>query len=146
MEENDEAQPKKPLKQKSTKKTVGFVVLLCGIMICVAGLVFLLVNLFTGPGLRDAEYLVEVGQWVREDEPSVIWEFTEIGKGGLTTNAHTNDYDFIWAISDDVLQVETNWLYTLNDSFEYVLDQDANTLVLTSNGETITFLGNVQTP
>ena len=35
------------------------------------------------------------------DEPSVIWNFTEIGKGTLTTNNHENDYDFIWAIDGD---------------------------------------------
>jgi hypothetical protein len=133
-------------KQKNKKKLIGLIVLICGVLACIAGLVFLLINLFTGPGLRDAEYLVEVGEWVREDEPSVIWQFTEIGKGTLTTNSHTNDYEFIWAISDDVLQVETSWLYTLNDSFEYVLDQSANTLVLTSGDKTITFLANAQTP
>lgn len=140
MEENDEAQPKKPLKQKSTKKTVSFVVLLCGIMVCVAGLVFLLVNLFTGPGLRDAEYLVEVGQWVREDEPSVIWQFTEIGKGSLTTNAHTNDYDFIWAIDGESFNVETYWLYTLNDSYNYSVSQTDKTFTLTSENKEIKFV------
>ncbi len=133
-------------KQKDKKKLIGLITLICGVLVCIAGLIFLLINLFTGPGLRDAEYLVEIGEWVREDEPSVIWQFTEIGKGTLTTNSHTNDYDFIWAISDDVLQVETSWLYTLNDSFEYVLDQSANTLILTSGDKTITFLANVQTP
>ncbi|MBR6505763.1 hypothetical protein IKT18_02950 [Candidatus Saccharibacteria bacterium] len=133
-------------KQKNKKKLIGLIVLICGILACIAGLVFLLVDLLTGPGLRDAEYLVEVGEWVREDEPSVIWQFTEIGKGTLTTNSHTNDYDFIWAISDDVLEIETSWLYTLNDNFEYVLDQDANTLVLTSGDRIITFLANAQTP
>ena len=134
------------LKQKDKKKYIGLAVLLCGVATMVAGLVFLLINIFAGPSLRDAEYLVKMGQWVREDEPSVIWQFTEIGKGTLTTNSHTNDYDFIWAISGDILEIETSWLYTLNNNYEYELDQSTNTLTLTSDDEIITFLANEQTP
>ena len=103
----------------------------------VAGLTFFLVNLFTEPGLRDAEYLVEIGTWTRKDQPSVIWQFTEVGKGTLTTNAHTNDYDFIWAISGDKLEVETEWLHNLEDEFSYVLSQDEPELIL---NESIVFV------
>ena len=127
-------------KKGDKKKRAGLIVMLCGIAVLVAGLVFLLVSILSKPGLRDAEYLVEVGTWVREDEPSVEWKFTEVGKGVLTTNAHTNDYDFIWAISGDTLEVETSWLYTLNDSYEYVLDQNAKTLTLTSGDKKIKFI------
>lgn len=135
MEKNEETQPKKQPKQKSKKKLVGFIVLLCGIMVCVAGLVFLLVNLFTGPGLRDAEYLVKVGQWVREDEPNVIWNFTEIGKGSLTSNNHTNDYEFIWELDEETLKVETSWLYNLNNEYSYEIEDGR--LIL---NDTITFV------
>ena len=127
-------------KKGDKKKLTGLIVMLCGIAVLVAGLVFLLVNIFAKPGLRDAEYLVEVGTWVREDEPSVEWNFTEVGKGVLTTNAHANDYNFIWAINGDTLEVETSWLYTLNDSYEYVLDQSAKTLTLTSGDKEIKFI------
>ena len=64
------------------------------------------------------------------DEPSVIWNFTEIGKGTLTTNNHENDYDFIWAISGDTLEIETEWLYTTDDKFVYRLDQENQILIL----------------
>lgn len=130
----------KKTSQKSTKKWVGLIVMLVGILCCIAGLVFLLINIFAEPGLRDAEYLVEVGEWVREDEPAVIWKFTEVGKGTLTTNSHTNDYNFIWAISGETLEVETSWLYTLNDNYTYVIDQSAKTLTLTSGEKEIKFV------
>ena len=140
-----EVQEEKPLTleekpAKDKKNRGGFIMLLVGILVCVAGLVFLLVNILAKPGLRDAEYLVEVGTWVRRDEPSVEWKFTEVGKGVLTTNAHTNDYDFIWALDEDTLKVETAWLYTLNDSFVYELNQSDKTLTLTKDEETIVFI------
>ena len=61
---------------------------------------------------------------------AVIWKFTEIGKGTLTTNAHLNDYDFIWAIDGDKLKVETKWLYGIVNEYEYRLDQNNGTLTL----------------
>ena len=136
MDTSKELKPK----TKSAKKRVGLVVMLVGILACIAGLVFLLMNIFAKPDMRDAEYLVEVGMWVREDEPSVEWKFTEVGKGVLTTNAHANDYDFIWALDEDTLKVETAWLYTLNDSFVYELNQSNKTLILTKDEETIKFV------
>ena len=63
-------------------------------------------------------------------ESSVIWKFTEIGKGTLTTNAHTNDYDFQWAIEDGKLKIRTNWLYELDDEYEYRLNQGDGILTL----------------
>ena len=122
---------------KSGKKKVGIIVFCLGMVTSVAGLTFFLVNLFTEPGLRDAEYLVEIGTWTRKDQPSVIWQFTEVGKGTLTTNAHTNDYDFIWAISGNKLEVETEWLHNLEDEFSYVLSQDEPELIL---NESIVFV------
>ena len=71
-----------------------------------------------------------------KDTPAVIWNFKEIGKGSLTTNSHVNDYDFIWAIESDNLKIETSWLYTLNDEYEYELNQKEKTLILTSGKKT----------
>lgn len=71
--------------------------------------------------------------------PSVIWNFTEIGKGTLTTNAHLNDYDFIWAIEGDTLKIETNWLYELENEYKYELDQNNGILTLTEGDQTFTF-------
>ena len=73
--------------------------------------------------------------------PSVIWKFTEVGKGTLTTNGHTNDYDFIWAIEDGKLKIETKWLYELEDEYEYELDKDAGSLILKAGDKEIVFSG-----
>ncbi|MBQ3348498.1 hypothetical protein IJG90_03210 [Candidatus Saccharibacteria bacterium] len=137
MEKNDseksnitEKRQTKPAKNQLGKKRLGITTLIVGLIACIAGLAFLLVNLFTEPRLRDAEYIVDTGSWARVDEPSVIWNFTEIGKGTLTTNNHENDYDFIWAISGDTLEIETEWLYTTDDKFVYRLDQENQILIL----------------
>lgn len=93
-----------------------------------------------GPNIEDANFLVEVGMWTEQDDNTVIWNFTEIGKGTLTTNAHINDYDFIWAIEGKDLKIETSWLYALNDNFSYKLDQGKKTLTLTRDDEIYTFV------
>lgn len=121
--------------EKSTNKAnpakkSGIVVTIIGAVALVAGIVVLMVNLLAKPGLRDAEYLVEIGAWEREDAPSVVWNFTEIGKGTLTTNGHQNDYDFIWAIDGDKIKIETDWLYALDNEYIYTLDQSAGVLTL----------------
>ncbi len=132
----------------------------------VAGVVFLIVRLTASPSIADGEYLVSVGEWTMRggncvqskcgsdtkcvgpngesmmlcEDSGVIWNFTEIGKGTLTTNNHLNDYDFIWALEDGKLQVQTDWLYTLDNTYEYTLDQGSGTLTLTTGNETITFV------
>lgn len=122
------------------KKRVSLIVLIIGLLTLIAGVVFLIVRLTAGPSVADGEYLVSVGEWKEQDEPSVIWNFKEIGKGTLTTNNHTNDYDFVWALEDGKLKINTEWLYTLNNEFDYALDQGSNILTLTSGDETFTFV------
>ena len=131
---------KEPKKVKNGKKIFGIITLAIGIMTLTAGAVFLLLNLLKAPAVRDADYLVQVGDWQMKDEPAVIWDFKGIGKGSLTTNSHVNDYDFIWAIEGNSLKIETSWLYSLNDEYEYELNQKEKTLVLTSGEETFTFV------
>ena len=101
---------------------------------------FLLINILATPKVLDAEYLVQTGEWQLEDEPTVIWQFTEVGKGVLTTNAHTNDYNFIWAIDGNKIKIETDWLYKLNNEYTYELNQSNNQLVLTNNDGTFIFV------
>ena len=127
-----------------TNKKSGIVVLIIGIATLVCGAVILLINLLAKPGMRDAEFLVEVGQWTREDATSVEWNFTEIGKGVLTTNDHANEYGFIWAIDGNKIKIETSWLYELNDEYEYVIDQEAGTLTLKSDEREIKFIADSQ--
>lgn len=122
------------------KKRVSLIVFIIGLLTLIAGVVFLIVRLNAGPSVADGEYLVSVGEWKEQDEPSVIWNFKEIGKGTLTTNNHTNDYDFVWALEDGKLKINTEWLYTLNNEFDYVLDQGSNILTLTSGDEETIFI------
>ena len=126
------------------KKRISIVVFIIGIITLIAGVIFLILRLTAQPGIQDGEYLVSIGEWQEADEPSVVWNFTEIGKGTLTTNNHLNDYEFIWALEDGKLKIETEWLYTMDNEFEYSLDQSNNTLKLTDGDETIEFIPNKQ--
>ncbi|MBQ7201877.1 hypothetical protein IJS18_00595 [Candidatus Saccharibacteria bacterium] len=129
--------PKEPMDPKLKR---SIFVLLIGLFTLGVGAFFLFKVLTKPPTVQDAEYLVKIGAWAREDEPTVIWNFTEIGKGSLTTNRHYNDYDFIWAIDGKKLNIETDWLYTLNDTFEFEVNQKKKTLTLTSGVQEITFV------
>ena len=105
---------------KFNKKIVtGIVVLVVGLATLVVGVVFLVLVLNRQPAVHDAEKLTTGGSWQREDQPDVVWNFTGIGNGTLTTNSHKNDWEFRWALEEDRLLVETKWLYTLNDEFKY---------------------------
>lgn len=138
------------------QKIISITLMVLGGIMLVVGVVFLVLKLTAGPKVADGDYLVSTGEWVLENEPTcvkessneettaecapkVVWNFTEIGKGTLTTNNHTNDYDFKWAIEDDKLIVETDWLYELNNEFEYQLDQETGRLTLTANQQEYTF-------
>lgn len=148
------------------KKRVSLIVFIIGLLTLIAGVVFLIVRLTAKPGVADGEYLVSVGEWKIKggeclqskcsgnikcidesgesamvcDGDNVIWNFTEIGKGTLTTNNHVNDYDFVWALEDGKLKINTEWLYTLSDEFEYTLDQNGNVLILTRGDEKVEFI------
>ena len=151
---------------KKKKKIISFAVFAIGLAVLVAGAVFLVLNLTRGTDIADGEYLISVGKWTLADEVSmrtctdeypdpncgpeegkettidnrVVWNFTEIGKGTLTTNAHENDYDFIWAIEDGKLKIETKWLYDLENEYDYKLDQKAGELILSADGEEYKFV------
>lgn len=122
------------------KKRVSFIVMIIGLITLVVGVVFLIIRLTAGPSVADGEYLVSVGEWTEQGEPGIVWNFTEIGKGTLTTNNHTNDYDFAWALEDGKLKIDTEWLYTLNNEFDYTLNQNGNMLTLTSGDKEIIFV------
>jgi hypothetical protein len=127
-----------PKPKKNTKKRVGIAIFVIGMLSLVAGIVLMLVNLLAKPAVRDADFIVSVGTWEREDAPGVIWDFTEIGKGKLTTNNHKNDYDFIWSLDAKTLKIETSWLYEINNEYNYTLNQDDKILTLyTGEGESL---------
>ena len=122
------------------KKRISIIIFIIGLAALIGGGVFFALDFFKKPDIRDADFIVSVGTWVKQDEPSVIWNFTEIGKGSLTTNNHLNDYDFIWAIDNDTLKIETTWLYDLENEYIFELDQNTKTLKLTSKEDTYTFI------
>ena len=115
------------------------IVFALGIILLIAGIITLVIRLISAPVVTDAEFLISGGEWVREDEPTVIWNFKEVGKGSLTTDEHLNDYDFIWAIEDGKLKIETDWLYDLEDDFDYTIDQGAKTLTIKNDAVEVTF-------
>ncbi|MBQ6128019.1 hypothetical protein IJQ51_01920 [Candidatus Saccharibacteria bacterium] len=108
--------------EKPKKKVLPIVAFAIGLVALLAGVILLALKLNANSIASDAERLVEIGAFMKEDEAGVIWQFTEIGKGKLTTNNHVNDYDFIWAIEGGKLKIETDWLYELEDEFDYEID------------------------
>ncbi len=119
-------------KRPSAKfRKVSFAVFFVGLLAGAAGAGFLAYRLTRPSTVSDAEFLVSVGTWQRTDVPSVIWQFTDLGHGLLTTNSGDNEYAFTWSLTDGQLKIDTAWLYTLNDAYAYSLDQSASTLTLT---------------
>lgn len=137
-------------------KRLSIIVFIIGTIALFLGATYLLVKGLSSQKIADGEYLVEIGTWrLNEssdecDTPSdescestgdVVWNFTEIGKGKLTTNNHLNDYDFIWAIEDNKLKIETDWFYPLENEYQYSLDQNAGKLELTDGEKNYYFIG-----
>ncbi len=144
------------------KQIIDLVVFILGMITLIVGVVFLILSLTKGAGIQDGEYLVSAKEWVLEsngtncenaevenqtncESPSVIWQFTEIGKGTLTTNSHLNDYDFIWALEDGKMKIETDWLYELENEYEYELNQRDGTLILRSGEDEYRFTAEFET-
>ncbi len=121
-------------------KKFSLIIFIIGILALLGGGGFLAYKLLGGTSTADADFLISAGTWTKDGEEGVIWQFTEIGKGTLTTNNHTNDYDFIWALDGNKLKIETSWLYNLENEYTYSLDQSGKTLSLTAGDQTITFV------
>ena len=122
------------------KKRVSIIAMIIGLITLVGGVVFLIIRLSAGPSVADGDFLVSVGKWSEDGATSVVWNFTEVGKGTLTTNNHKNDYNFIWAVEDGKLKIETEWLYALENEYDYTLDQGAKILTLKNGSEEIKFV------
>lgn len=120
---------------RKKKKILSIGVFVLGVIMLVVGIVFLVLSVLKGNAVADGEYLVAAENWVLtdcgdEDCDKVIWDFTEIGKGSLTTDGGEHNYDFKWAIKDGKLDIQTDWLYELNNEYEYSLDQSNGVLTL----------------
>lgn len=116
--------------------------LIVGLATLVTGIVFLVINLNKGAAAQDGDYLVAQKNWTLSDSDKVVWDFTEIGKGTLTTNGHENDYEFKWALEDGKLKIETDWLYELENEYDYALDQSNGKLTLSADGKEYEFVAN----
>ena len=126
-----------------TKKQIATIVtFIIGLAVLITGLVFLILRFTKGSAMADGEYLVSATNWTLENENGVIWDFTEIGKGTLTTNDHKNDYDFIWSLEDGELKIETKWLYDMENDYEYTLDQNSGILTLRDDENEYRFIAN----
>jgi hypothetical protein len=120
---------------RKKKKVTCITIFVIGVIMLVVGIVFLVLSILKGSSVADGEYLVEAGDWTltdcKEDDcDKVIWDFTEIGKGVLTTDGGEHKYEFKWAIKDGKLIVHTDWLYEIDDEYEYSLDQGGKALTL----------------
>ena len=125
------------------KKLVwAIITLIVGLATLVTGIVFLVMNLNKGTAAQDGDYLVAQENWTLSDSDKVVWDFTEIGKGTLTTNGHENDYEFKWALEDGKLKIETDWLYELENEYDYTLDQSNGKLTLSADGKEYEFVAN----
>ena len=122
MNELAKAFEKEP--EKSKVKPLPIVVFIIGLITLVTGVVFLVLKLAGGVAVSDAKKIVEIGTFMKDGEEGVIWNFTEDGKGKLTTNNHANDYDFAWTIEDGKLKIQTAWLYDLDNEYDYKIEDD----------------------
>ena len=162
--------PKKGVwKDPKRREFLSITVFVIGVMTLAVGIGCLAARLMQGSDIADGEYLVAAGEWklqsstvkmltctddlprsscsddgekseVMHNDDNVVWDFTEIGKGTLTTNAHQNDYDFRWALEDGKLLINTDWLYELENEYDYVLDQRDGILTLKADGEEYKFV------
>ena len=134
-------------------KAVSLVVLIIGLIMLTVGVAFLVLGVKRASLLADGDFLVSAGEWrlaesetcaENECKDTVIWAFSEIGKGTLTTNGHKNDYDFKWAIRDEKLVIETDWLYELDNEYEYTIDHGARVLTLKGGEKEYKFIAEGQ--
>ncbi len=119
------------------KKKIAIIVLAIFGALTIAFGVFLIISLLQGENpyskMAEAEVLIDVKKWQKEDEPTVIWEFGE-GTGKITTNADEY-FDMEWGMKDGVLSIKTKWLTDLRDDFEITVDKDAPSFTVVSKSD-----------
>ena len=132
---NKKSKNEKAKMPRRKKKALSITVFVVGLVTLVVGVVLLVLNLTRKVAIADGEYLMSAEKWTltdcgEEDCEKVVWKFTEIGKGTLTTDGGEHNYNFEWAIREGELQIQTDWLYELDNEYEYILDQDNGVLTL----------------
>lgn len=127
----------KSKKKPAKKKKWPIAVFALGMIALAAGVAVLVVRLTGQSPVADTEYLVTAGEWVRDDQPTVVWAFENEGKGTLTTDGGQNHYNFAWALNSGKMSIKTSWLYDLNDEFQYEIDKNAGTLTISDDEKNI---------
>lgn len=122
------------------RRAISVAVFLCGVISLVAGVVALVYGLARSDEVSAAAFLVKAGPWQRQDAPDVTWQFTSIGAGTLTTDGGEHEYPFTWALVDGQLKVDTEWLYTLNDAYDFSLNQSTSKFTLKTAQGTVAFV------
>lgn len=116
------------------KKKLAIIILAIFGVLAIAFGVFLIINAVQGENpygkMAEAEVLISIKKWQKEDESTVIWEFGE-GTGKITTNADEY-FDMEWGMKDGVLSIKTKWLTDLRDDFEIKVDKDAPSFTVIS--------------
>ncbi len=126
------------------KKKLAIIILAIFGALAVAFGVFLIISAAQGENpyskMAEAEILVDIKKWQKQDEPTVIWEFGE-GIGKITTNKDEY-FDMEWGMGDGVLSIKTKWLTDLRDDFEIKINKEAPsfTVISKSDGKESTFV------
>lgn len=127
---------KKPKKRKNKSKKLPIIIIsvILALLLIAGGVFYFLFWRDRGEQivLSDAEFLMEIESWEKIDAPTVIWVFRSDGAGELTTNK-SNYYDILWTLESgnpEILNISTDWLYILNDSFEFELDRDGESFTV----------------
>lgn len=116
------------------KKKIAIIALSVVGVIAIAFGTFLIINALSGENLyqkmAEAEVLIDIKKWQKQDEPSVIWEFGE-GTGKITTNGDEY-FDMEWGMENEVLSIKTKWLEDLKDEFDITVDKETPSFTIVS--------------
>lgn len=119
------------------KKKLAIIILAIFGALAIGFGVFLIISAIQGENpyskMAEAEVLIDVKKWQKEDEPTVIWEFGE-GIGKITTNADEY-FDMEWGMKDGILSIKTKWLTDLRDDFEITVDKDEPSFTIVSKSD-----------
>ncbi len=94
--------------------------------------------------MSSADFLIYESPWTRSDNPNVIWEFQEGGKGKITSGDGTETYDMTWKVENDkTLIVKTTWYSEVTDKLTLTTDREKLTFTITNpedESKTATFI------
>ena len=126
--------PKKHLSKKAKLALIIFAAVIVTAGIVVALFLFVFKHEEPEIVLTDRDYLV-AHAWEKQGAPTVIWTFRADGSGEITTNKQ-NYYSMKWSLEqDNLLNIKTDWLYELNNSFEFSYDKENDRFTVKNKGD-----------